>query len=68
MTTISKLMLWAFTIIILAGFLARGFTRQEKYECRKWEKQASEYPNYYLTSWQDEQCRAHGIKINAPIK
>ena len=48
--------------------LSYGIPKGEKAECIKWEQQAREFPNFYLTKWQDEQCIANGIIINATIK
>ncbi len=65
------------TIMVLVGIavggafawmLNIGFDRQEAVECQTWSEQASEYPGFFLLKWQDEQCRAHGIIINAPVK
>lgn len=62
-------------IVILAGIallyfaLSIGISRSEIAECDTWSQQAKEFPSqFYLLSWQDQQCRAHGIVINAPIK
>lgn len=57
----------AFTIAIYNIF-SRGIDKQEKVECLAWQKQAKEYPAYYITKWQEKQCNAHNIIINAPVK
>lgn len=57
--------------VFIAGFMAiiyQGLYRSEAVDCRQWEDQAKNYPMFYLTVSQDEQCRAHGIIISAPIK
>lgn len=45
-----------------------GMNRQEIVDCNTWKQYAEEYPNFFLTQWQAEQCKAHNIIINAPIK
>ncbi len=45
-----------------------GIDRSEVVECRAWEQQAKDYDQFYIAKWQDEQCKAHKIIINAPIK
>lgn len=42
--------------------------RNETSECDIWMVQAKAFPSFYLTKWQDEQCRAHGIVIDAEVK
>lgn len=61
------------TVIAIAtlGLMAVYFLaipRQETADCLKWQQQAQDYPNFYLTQWQADQCKANGISINAPIK
>lgn len=45
-----------------------GLDAHEQYECRVWQQQAEDYPLFYQTGWQKEQCDHHGIIINAPVK
>lgn len=52
----------------LAFLLNVGFNRSEIVECNQWAEQAHEYAGFYLTQWQKDQCDAHGIDINAPVK
>ena len=60
------------TVIALAATLVTaivvGMGRSEIVECNKWSQEADAYPGYFLASWQDEQCRANGIIISAPVK
>ncbi len=44
-----------------------GVKLHEISECLTWEKHAEEYQLFYLTEWQDQQCRHHGIEIDAPV-
>lgn len=49
-------------------FLPHALDRQAIADCGKWEAYSEEYPNFYLTKGQDEQCRYFGIIINAPVR
>jgi hypothetical protein len=42
--------------------------RVENDECQRWAQEAKEYPNYYQTDWQVEQCIRYNIVIDAPVK
>lgn len=48
--------------------MARAVDGNEVIECTQWNREAKHYPGYYLTQWQDEQCKYHGIVIDAPIE
>lgn len=37
-------------------------------DCKRWTFDAVRMKDYYFTQWQADQCAAHNIKINAPIK
>ena len=61
----------AITVALIALFayaLNVGMNRQEVVDCNTWQSQAAQYPAFFLTKWQDQQCRAHGIIIQAPVK
>lgn len=45
-------------VISLTG-LSVAIEKQERYECEKWKKESQQYINYYLTSWQQEQCNQY---------
>lgn len=61
-------------IVIIMGAVAvalvgiSGINKSEVVECNHWTSQAAEYSGFYLTHWQADQCKAHGIIINAPVK
>lgn len=63
-------------VICVAAYfiLLLGSDRGEIMECNKWHAQAAEFANnptsaqFFLTRWQKDQCDAHGITINAPVK
>lgn len=48
--------------------LVTGSNREERMECEFWQSQAKQYPSYYLTHWQKEQCDHDGIAIDVPVK
>lgn len=56
-------------VALLGVALMIGLPRSEVAECKKWSDQAKEYRgNFYLAQWQADQCAAHNITIDAPIK
>lgn len=60
------------TVVAMTGFgfaAMYGIDKQEGMECYQWEMQAVQFKgNFYITHWQDQQCRARNIFINAPVK
>ena len=56
----------AFFIFLWAA--KTGMERQEKYECQNWQRQANEYPLFYLTDAQKKQCDEIGYKMALPIE
>ena len=57
----------ALTAAIVTAILV-GTSRSEIVECNKWSQEADAYPGYFLASWQKDQCDAHGVIINSPVK
>lgn len=58
-------------IALAAGLVTAilvGTSRSENAECIKWSQEADAYPGFFLAQWQFDQCSAHGIKIDAPVK
>jgi 3D (Asp-Asp-Asp) domain-containing protein len=57
------------TVLLLVGFyfilltIEGSIKKQENYECLNWQRQAVEYPQFYLTGWQTDQCEDLGIKV-----
>jgi hypothetical protein len=64
-----------FTGKALAYVTGEALDRQAESECIGWALEAKRHTpyseanpgGYYLTSWQDEQCRSVGIHVNAPV-
>ena len=68
---ISNIALAIIMLLIIALFCfgaVLGIQKSEVEECLKWQKEAKQYPNYYLTQWQYEQCQFYHIAIDAPVK
>lgn len=47
--------------------LDKGMSKQEIVDCNLWVAQSQEFRSFFITKWQDDQCRAHGIIIDAPV-
>lgn len=73
---LSDFMFWATILglgcVMVYGMISglqNGMASEEVTECRKWQEQAAEYaPSFYIVQWQADQCKAHDITINAPVK
>ena len=52
--------------VMIAG-IEKAFLIQEENECMQWQEQAKEFPSFYLTTYQKEQCDRHRIDIDARI-
>lgn len=51
-------------VLVIGGWmLLAGINKTELTECLKWQAQSAEYPEWYATAWQTEQCKAHGIEL-----
>lgn len=62
------LMLLAIGFVVVAiSFAGKFADKSEIVECLNWKVQAEEFPAFYLTGWQSDQCNAHGIFINAEV-
>jgi len=55
-------------MVVLWTAFVYSIGNSESLECSKWKDQAGQYPGYYITQWQADQCSAHKVEINAPIK
>ena len=51
-------------ILMMYFLLIIAINHQEFKECHQWQQQAEQFPDFYLTAWQSEQCQAHNIIIN----
>jgi hypothetical protein len=40
-----------------------GFRENARVECLQWKEQETEYPLFYSTDWQKEQCAEYGINF-----
>lgn len=57
----------AIAVMLWSTLLLAILPRQERSECLKWQSDAKQYPLYYITAWQEAQCKVYKIKINAPV-
>ena len=64
---ISAIIVAAIFSTLFVTTIVAGTGKSEIAECKKWSREADAYPGYFLTSWQDQQCRANGIIINVPV-
>lgn len=56
-------LVWLVVITGFYWFMSGTFDRMEIAECLKWQAEAQEFENYYITPWQKDQCNYHDIKI-----
>ncbi len=68
MSKIVGTILVAVMLVVFFYFLKVGIEKTEEVECLKWQVQAKEYPLFYLTKWQAEQCQALKIDITTTIR
>jgi len=55
-------------VVITIKLIANAEARRAIAECEQWKAEASIYPGYYLTGWQEEQCKTYDIEIKLPIR
>lgn len=63
-----KIILLLVVIVGIVSLIFYGVKKTEKYECQLWSTQAKEYPNYYITQWQKNQCDHYNIDIGAKVR
>lgn len=56
------------SVIGLVFILSIAIKDNDYYNCIAWEKNAKQYPGFYITEWQKAQCDYHGIQIDAPVR
>lgn len=64
--TIESLISLVFIALIALAFfysLSKGIQGSEKVECQKWMQESKQYPGWYSTAWQREQCKEYGITL-----
>ena len=62
-------MIWSLVLLlaialIVTLMLQSGLKRAERAECVQWVEISQEYPDFYLTDWQIEQCETLGFDID----
>lgn len=68
MNILIKIMYLVSLFVIFTLTIKYGFDKSEIVECKKWQKQAEQYELFYITQYQNQQCLAHNLVVNAPIK
>ncbi len=68
MNTIIKILIVVAVIAFCLTITKVGIARQEKVNCNKLQKYATEYNDFYITKIQNETCFNHGIQIDAVVK
>ena len=56
------------SVILFGLTINTGLERWEKLECYEWQENAKEYPGFYLTQNESDQCEYLDIEVNAPVK
>lgn len=56
----------AFYALIVA--ISAGISKEEVVTCLKYQKQAKEYPSFYITFAEKQMCDTHQILINSEVK
>lgn len=64
--TVSVLMILLVVFSAFAFFF--GTSMQDRADCGLWANQATEYPGFYITKWQAQECAYYNIPVNAPVK
>lgn len=55
-------------IFVAIAVLPKGWDKKAMVDCNNWKAQSAQYENFFLAEWQDMQCKALGIVIDAPVK
>jgi len=63
MKTILSIIAIAGSVVLFVWVASIGLNKQEATECLKWQAEAVEYPLWYSTAWQREQCEVHGLPL-----
>lgn len=65
-----KIFVFVFGLVFIwlaASAISSGIEKSERAECIRWQREAHQYDNYYLTPWQYAQCYHHGIIVDAEL-
>ena len=58
-----RFVLLLLALVLTFSIISHGFTASERAECLEWQAQSAEYPAWFSTSWQRDQCKAHGLDL-----
>lgn len=67
MKTISYILIGVAGLALFVWALNTGMKKTDIMNCQKWQRMAEEYPKFFITGDQADQCNYYGIKINADI-
>lgn len=54
-------------VVVLAVIEGPASDRQAQMDCQTWQQEAAQYPQFFILSWQQEECASIGITIHAPL-
>lgn len=57
-----------FIIYVFVSSISDAMDKDEINECRQWQEYAAQFDGFYLVQWQKDQCDAHSVIINAPVR
>lgn len=57
-----------FMIVLMAAIANWAVDEKEQGDCQTWATQATQFPEYYITHWQKQQCDRWKVDISAPIR
>jgi hypothetical protein len=69
--TIAIVLLTAVVIALLCllfNITVRATDEEGKAECQKWEMQSKQFPGFYVTTWQKQQCDFYKMPVDAPVQ
>lgn len=52
----------------VAWALPKALDRQTRVDCYKLQSQSTQYPNFYITSQENRDCKNVGVEVSATIK
>ncbi len=50
-------------VFVAYQVITQGVATSERNECLQWHTQARDFPRWYATQWQKDQCAAYGITL-----
>jgi len=63
MKNIFQVLLFLLFLVLVGWVALEGIERQERAECERWIQDSKQYPGYYFTDWQRQQCERYGFNL-----